>query len=311
MKTAILFSGQGAQTVGMGKDIAAEDPQFAKFFAKADDLLGFPLTNITFDGPAEELTRTAICQPALYVHGFACLDALLRRVPNLQISAAAGLSLGEFTAHAAAGSFSFEDGLTLVKKRATAMQKACDETNGTMAAIIGADESKVRDLAAATDVDVANYNCPGQIVLSGERSKITLALSLAKEFGARKAVELNVAGAFHSRLMESAYQHLKIALEQTLIIPPKFPIVCNVDARAVSEPSEIRRSLAEQVTSSVRWTESIEYLTDHLGCQRFIELGPGGILAGLVARIRKGIPILSVSNLASLDDAVRQLTNSP
>lgn len=307
MKTALLFSGQGAQSVGMGKDLAAEDQQFAAIFQQADSLLGFPLSQLAFDGPAEELTRTAVCQPALYVHGFACWDALKRRVPSLNFVAAAGLSLGEFTAHAVAGTFSFEDGLALVKRRSEAMQRACDETEGGMAAIIGAEESGVRDLAAAADVDVANYNSPGQIVISGEASKVSLAVSLAKEYGARKAVELTVAGAFHSRLMESAYVDLQSALEQTTMQPPRVPVVCNVDAVAVTDPADIRRSLADQVTGSVCWTAGIEYMIDHLGCERFIELGPGGVIAGLVGRIRKGTPVISVSNLATLDAAVAAL----
>nr|HRJ73195.1 ACP S-malonyltransferase [Terrimicrobiaceae bacterium] len=240
-------------------------------------------------------------------HGLACLAVLREKIPGLAVHAAAGLSLGEFTAHAAAGTFDFETGLRLVAKRSQAMQKACEETEGGMAAIIGGEENRIRDLAAAADVDVANLNSPGQIVLSGESSKIALAVSIAKEYGARKAVELQVAGAFHSRLMESAYQSLSAALAETALAVPGIPVVCNVDAQTVSGPDEIRRSLADQVTGSVRWTESVEYLLDHLHCTQFIELGPGGVIAGLVGRIRKGTPILSVSNAASLADTVAAL----
>lgn len=306
-KIALLFSGQGAQAVGMGKDLAAEFSIAAEMFRRADEILGFPLSQIAFEGPAEELTKTSVCQPALYVHGLACLAVLREKIPGLVIHAAAGLSLGEFTAHAAAGTFDFETGLRLVAKRSQAMQKACEETEGGMAAIIGGEENRIRDLAAAADVDVANLNSPGQIVLSGESSKIALAVSIAKEYGARKAVELQVAGAFHSRLMESAYQSLSAALAETALAVPGVPVVCNVDAQTVSEPDEIRRSLADQVTGSVRWTESVEYLLDHLHCTHFIELGPGGVIAGLVGRIRKGTPILSVSNAASLADTVAAL----
>jgi [acyl-carrier-protein] S-malonyltransferase len=307
MKIALLFAGQGAQTVGMGKDLAAASPAAAALFAQADAQLGYSLSSLAFEGPAEELTKTAVCQPALYVHGLACLAAIRERLPNFAFAATAGLSLGEFTAHAAAGTFDFATGLALVDKRARAMQAACDETQGGMAAIIGAEENDVRALAAAADVDVANLNCPGQIVVSGEASKVALAASIAKEYGARKAVELTVAGAFHSRLMESAYQSLKAALEETAITEPSVPVICNVDARPVADPQEIRRTLADQVTGSVRWTESIEHLLDHEHCDLLVELGPGGVLAGLVGRIRKGTPVVSISNVATLEAALEKL----
>jgi len=306
-KIALLFSGQGAQAVGMGKDLAAEYPTAARLFAQADEILGFPLSTIAFEGPAEELTKTSVCQPALYVHGLATLAVLQELLPNFTFHAAAGLSLGEFTAHAAAGTFDFETGLRLVAKRSQAMQEACENTEGGMAAIIGGEENRIRELASAVEVDVANLNSPGQIVLSGESSKIALSVSLAREYGARKAVELTVAGAFHSRLMETAYQKLSVALEETPILEPRVPVVCNVDAMTVSDPVTIRRSLADQVTGSVRWTESVEYLIDHVGCTEFVEVGPGGVIAGLVGRIRKGTPIVSVSNSASLQDALAAL----
>ena len=306
-KIALLFAGQGAQAVGMGKDLATEFPAVSNLFKQADEILGFPLTQTAFEGPADELTKTSICQPALYVHGLACLAALKEKLPEFAFDAAAGLSLGEFTAHAAAGTFDFKTGLELVAKRSQAMQEACEKTQGGMAAVIGGEENRIRELAAAADVDVANFNSPGQIVLSGEASKIALAVSLAKEYGARKAVELQVAGAFHSRLMESAYLKLKDVLQSTSIESPKVPVVCNVDAQAVSDPEAIRRTLADQVTGSVRWTESVEYLLDQLHCDQLIELGPGGVLAGLVGRIRKGTPVISFSNSATLAEAVKAL----
>ena len=307
-KTALLFSGQGAQTVGMGKDLAAEFSAAATLFEKADAILGYPLSRIAFEGPTEELTKTSVCQPALYVHGLACLAVLKEKFPALEFHATAGLSLGEFTAHAAAGTFDFETGLRLVDKRARAMQAACEASTGGMAAIIGGEEDRVRELAAAADVDVANINAPGQIVLSGEASKIVMAVSLAKEYSARKAVELTVAGAFHSRLMEPAYQSLSAALAETHMIEPRVPVVCNVDAIEVRDPQTIRRTLADQVTGSVCWSQSVEYLIDKLHIEQFIELGPGGVIAGLVGRIRKGTPITSVSNVASLDEAVAFLS---
>jgi len=304
MKIALLFSGQGAQAVGMGKDLAAAYPVAADLFAKADSILGYSLSQTAFEGPAEELTRTSICQPALYVHGLSALAVLKEKVPSLCFAAAAGLSLGEFTAHAAAGTFDFETGLRLVDQRSRFMQEACEATEGGMAAIIGADEQGVRNLAAAADVDVANFNSPGQIVISGEKSKIALAVGMAKEYGARKAVELTVAGAFHSRLMEPAYQRLSAVLAETPIVMPRVPVVGNVDARPAESPDAIRKSLADQVTGSVCWTASIEYMIDHLGITRFLELGPGGVIAGLVGRIRKGTEVISVSDVASLEAAL-------
>lgn len=306
-RIALLFAGQGAQSVGMGKDLVVASPAAAELFQQADAQLGYSLSAVAFEGPAEELTKTVFAQPALYVHGLACLAALRERLPDFTFHAAAGLSLGEFTAHAAAGTFDFATGLALVDKRARAMQDACDETNGGMAALIGADENSARDLAAAAEVDVANLNSPGQIVLSGEASKIAMAVGLAKDYGARKAVELTVAGAFHSRLMESAYQRLKAALDETAMVAPSVPVVCNVDAIPVSDPATIHRTLADQVTGSVRWTESIEHLIDHEKIDLFLELGPGGVLAGLVGRIRKGTPVISISNLATLEEAIAKL----
>jgi [acyl-carrier-protein] S-malonyltransferase len=215
--------------------------------------------------------------------------------------------LGEFTAHAAAGTFDFETGLRLVAQRGLFMQEACEQTSGGMAAMIGADESAVRTLASETDVDVANLNSPGQIVISGESSKVALAVSLAKEHGIRMAKTLNVAGAYHSRLMNSAFLQLGEELQKTTLATPRFPVICNVDATPVRESEEIRQSLQDQVTGTVRWTESIEYLVDEAGCELFLELGPGGVLAGLLNRIRKGTPCHSITDCASLDAAVAAL----
>jgi [acyl-carrier-protein] S-malonyltransferase len=306
-KIALLFAGQGAQLVGMGRDVAETWPDAAALFQRANEILGYQLSKIAFEGPVEELTKTSICQPALYVHGLACLAALRSELPEFTFHAAAGLSLGEFTAHAAAGTFSMEDGLRLVDARARFMQEACESSEGGMAAIIGADENQVRDLAAAADVDIANLNSPGQVVISGESSKVAMAAAMAKEFGARKAVELTVAGAFHSRLMEPAYQRLQETLAATPMQAPLVPVVCNVDAIPVQEPNSIRRALAEQVTGSVRWTESVEYLLDHLHCDLLVELGPGGVLAGLVNRIRKGTEVLTAGNAATLADLAQEL----
>jgi [acyl-carrier-protein] S-malonyltransferase len=306
-RIALLFSGQGAQVVGMGHDLSQKYPVVADLFARADAILDRPLSQIAFHGPVEELTLTKNCQPALFVHGLACLAALRQEIGDFPISAAAGLSLGEFTAHAAAGTFAFEAGLRLVEKRGIFMQQACEQTQGSMAAMIGGDEETVRSLAAETDVDVANLNCPGQVVISGETAKITLALSLAKERGIRIAKLLNVAGAYHSRLMNSAF--VRLGKELAAIEPqtPRFHVICNTDALPVSGADQVRKSLEDQVTGTVRWSDSIEYLIDRERCDLFIELGPGGVLAGLLQRTRKGTPCVSISDCASLKLALESL----
>ncbi|MGB8353055.1 MAG: ACP S-malonyltransferase [Chthoniobacteraceae bacterium] len=302
-KIALLFSGQGAQTVGMGKDLAANYPVVADLFKQADDVLGRSLSRIAWEGPVEELTNTANCQPALYVHGLACLAALRQEIGDFPIAAAAGLSLGEFTAHAAAGSFDFETGLRIVEARGKLMQEACEATSGAMAALIGGEENGVRDLAAQADVDVANLNSPGQIVISGESAKIALAVAMAKEHGIRRATVLNVAGAYHSRLMDSAYVKLGEILQATKFNTPKFPVICNVDALPVSGEQQIRDTLQKQVTGTVRWTESVEHLIDQEKIEQFIELGPGAVLAGLVGRTRKGAAVISIADVESLKAA--------
>ena len=306
-KIALLFAGQGAQTVGMGKDLAESYPNVAAVFARADEVLGYSISSIAFGGPDEELTKTSRCQPALFVHGLACLRALMDEVGELPVVAAAGLSLGEFTAHTAAGTFDFDTGLGLVAQRGTFMQEACEATSGAMAAMIGAEENTVRDLAAQTDVDVANLNSPGQVVISGDASNVSLAVSLAKEAGVRRATMLNVAGAYHSRLMKSAYEKLAAVLEQTAVGIPRFPVICNVDAEPVTEAGRIRETLREQVTGTVRWSESVEYLIDQEKVELFIELGPGRVVAGLVGRIRKDFPIISIGDVGSLKAGVEQL----
>src|SRR3954465_1988783 len=227
-KIALLFAGQGAQSVGMGQELAAHHPAAGEMFQEADRILGRSLGQLAWNGPLEELTKTSNCQPALYIHGLACLAALRELVPSLAVEAAAGLSLGEWTAHAAAMTFDFATGLKLVEQRGRLMDEACAATAGAMAALIGADENAVRQLAADTDVDVANLNASGQIVISGEAAKIELAVSLAKEHGIRRATVLNVAGAYHSRLMNSAYEQLGQPLLDAEVRRPRFPVMSNV-----------------------------------------------------------------------------------
>jgi [acyl-carrier-protein] S-malonyltransferase len=303
----LLFSGQGAQKVGMGKDWVENSATARSMAVLADKALGFPLSAIMFDGPDEELTKTSRCQPALYLHGLMALALIRERLPNLVPVAAAGLSLGEFTAHAAAGTFSFEDGLRLVARRGEFMEAACLATEGAMAALIGGEEAQVRALAAAADVDVANLNAPGQIVLSGSASGIDAAIAQAKDFGIRRAIKLNVAGAYHSRLMQSAQDKLAAELATVSFQSPALPVVCNFGASLVSDAAEIRSMLENQVTGSVRWTESIQLLIAR-GHRTFLELGPGKVVAGLVSKIDKEVTVHSVEDLTSLEAAVEALS---
>ena len=298
-KIALLFAGQGAQSVGMGRDLAGQFAVAADLFRRADEILGRNLSEIAWTGPIEELTKTSNCQPALYVHGLACLAILHELGGSFSIGGAAGLSLGEMTAHAAASTFDFANGLKLVQRRGELMDEACAATNGAMAAMIGADESAVRALAADADVDVANINAPGQIVISGERAKVEAAIGMAKEHGIRRATLLNVAGAYHSRLMESAYQKLGAVLVHVPVQPPRFPVISNVTGAEVTTPIEIRRTLQDQVTGTVRWLDCMERLVD-LGCDLFVELGPGGVLAGLLRRTLKDMDVISVSDAESV-----------
>lgn len=305
-KIALLFAGQGAQTVGMGRDLAEQFPTAADLFQKADEVLRRKLSEIAWNGPIEDLTKTSNCQPALFVHGLACLSVLRELAGNFSIGGTAGLSLGEMTAHAAAGTFDFATGLKLVQRRGELMDEACAMTNGTMAAMIGGAENDVRQLAADEDVDIANINAPGQIVISGERAKVEAAVGVAREYGIRRATLLNVAGAYHSRLMESAYEQLGAALQHVPMQPPRFPVISNVTGAEVRTPIEIRRTLQDQVTGTVRWFDCIERLAK-LDCDFFIELGPGGVLAGLLRRNRGDVGVISVADADSVRKCAQAL----
>lgn len=297
-KVALLFAGQGAQTVGMGRDLGDEFPVAAQLFQQADEILGRKLTDVMLNGPIEELTKTSNCQPTLFVHGLAGLAVLRELAGDFPIVGAAGLSLGEMTAHCAAGTFDFATGLRLVQKRGQLMDEACATTLGGMAALIGADENAVRQLAADEDVDVANINAPGQIVISGELAKVEAAVAVAKEYGIRRATMLNVAGAYHSRLMQTAYEKLGEALLEVEMQVPRFPVVSNVTGEEVKTLPDIRQTLQEQVTSTVRWVDCVERLAG-LGAELFVELGPGSVLAGLVKRTRKDVDVASVADAES------------
>jgi [acyl-carrier-protein] S-malonyltransferase len=306
-KIALLFAGQGAQAVGMGRDLAEQIPVAADLFREADALLGRRLTDIMWNGPLEELTQTANCQPALFVHALAALAALRELAGEFPIGGAAGLSLGEMTAHAAAGTFDFATGLKLVQKRGALMDEACAATRGGMAAMIGAYENEVRQLAADEDVDVANINTPTQIVISGELAKVEAAIGVAQEYGIRRATLLNVAGAYHSRLMESAYEKLGQELLNVQMELPRFPVISNVTGEAVKTLPEIRQTLQDQVTATVRWVDCMETLLEDCGCNFFIELGPGNVLAGLLQRISKGVNVITVGDAESVCKCAERL----
>ncbi len=307
-RVVLLFAGQGAQTVGMGKDFYESDEASRELMDQENDALGFSLTKVMFDGPSAELTRTSFCQPALYVHGLVCLQKLSAAVPDLEVAAYAGLSLGEFTAHAAAGTYDFATGLDIVAKRGSFMEESTNETQGSMAAMIGGEEEDVRKLAEACDIDVANLNAPGQIVLSGTKEGIDKSLELASEYGVRIPTKLDVAGAYHSRLMKGAQDKLAGVLEQSSFSIPKTPVICNVDARAVSSEADIRETLTRQVSGSVRWGESIKGLINQ-GETLFVELGPGRVLAGLMRRIDRKAKALSFADSDSFEKVLEELSD--
>src|SRR6266567_2318168 len=298
-KIALLFAGQGTQCVGMGHDLAEQFPVAADLFRHADEIHGRNLSEVAWNGPIEELTKTSNCQPALYAHGLACLAVLREVAGDFPIEGAAGLSLGEMTAHAAAGTFDFATGLKLVQKRGEFMDEACATTQGGMAAMIGGFENDVRRLAADEDVDIANINAPNQIVVSGELANVETSVGVAKEYGIGRALMLNVAGAYHSRLMESAYVKLEKVLADVPMQAPRFPVISNVTGEEVKTPEEIRETLRDQVTGTVRWTDCMQRLV-HLGCDFFIELGPGNVLAGLVKRTNRDINVMSVGDAESV-----------
>lgn len=306
-KTALLFAGQGAQVVGMGNDFAATFPPAQAWFNRANAALGYDLASICFHGPEAELTKTENAQPGIFLVSWIAFELLNERVPALKFGAAAGLSLGEFTALTAAGAMSFEDGLRVVRQRGRFMQEACDVTRGGMAAIIGLDEAPTREVCAEAGVVLANLNCPGQLVISGEADRIAKAIELAKVKGAKRAIPLPVAGAYHSPLMASAQLKLQTELAKARISAPTVPVISNVTAQPHGTPDETSARLIEQVTSSVLWEASMRYLLAQ-GFTRFIELGPGAALSGFMKRIDRSAQTLNVADVASLEATVKALS---
>jgi len=305
-QTALLFAGQGSQTVGMGRDLCEKFAVCRQLFDNANTILGRDLAQICFTGPDAVLTQTDNAQPGIFLTSLACLAALQSQIPDLKFTATAGLSLGEFTALTAAGAMTFEDGLKLVQARGRFMQEACDSTQGGMASIINLDDAVLVEVCREADVDIANLNCPGQTVISGAKDKIAKAVELAKVRGAKRAIPLPVAGAYHSRVMAGAQQKVANELASLTMSNPRVPVVANVSARPGGSISEIKDFLTRQVTGTVRWTESMQWLVAQ-GFTRFIELGPGNVLAGLMKRINKDVEVISVNDCATLDAAVIKL----
>ncbi len=295
VKIAYLFAGQGAQAVGMGKDLVAAFPKAKELYDRATAILGFDLAKVCFEGPAEELNRTDRCQPALLVHGLACLEvARAKGLPDGE--AAAGLSLGEYTAHVYAGSLTFEDGVRLLQKRGRAMQEACDQTPSGMVSILGLERAKVAEaLQGQGDVGIANLNGPGQIVISGENGALEKAVAKCKELGAKRAIPLKVAGAYHSVVMKPAQEKMQKELAAVKIARPRIPVYANVSAKPLTDPEEIRAALATQICSPVLWEDTIRAIA----APKYVELGPGRVLAGLVRKIDERAEVVSIEGAAS------------
>lgn len=288
---AYVFPGQGAQFTGMGKDLYDNSPLAKEMFEKANEILGFRITDIMFEGSADELKQTKVTQPAIFLHSV-ILAATLG--DNFKPDMVAGHSLGEFSALVANKVLSFEDGLKLVFQRAMAMQKACEIAPSTMAAVLGLEDHVVEEVCASVDgvVVAANYNCPGQLVISGEVSAVERACELLKEKGAKRALILPVGGAFHSPMMEPAREELAQAIENTVFSNPICPVYQNVTASAVSDPNEIKKNLIIQLTAPVKWTQSVQQMIAD-GATEFIEVGPGNVLQGLVKKINKDVQTAS------------------
>jgi len=281
---AYVFPGQGAQFTGMGKDLYENSSKAKTLFDSANQILGFDITKIMFEGTADELKETKVTQPAVFIHSV--VSALIN--DDFKPDMVAGHSLGEFSALVANRSLTFEDGLRLVSQRAQAMQKACELNSSTMAAILGLDDEKVEEICAGIDdvVVAANYNCPGQLVISGSNAGIELACEKMKEAGAKRALPLPVGGAFHSPLMEPAREQLAAAIEATTFSEPICPVYQNVDAKAHSSVEEIKANLIAQLTAPVRWTQSVQQMVAD-GATEFVECGPGKVLQGLVKKIHR------------------------
>ena len=299
MKAFFVFSGQGAQTVGMGKDLAEAFPEAKALFDEADAVLGYEQSSIIFNGPAEKLTESRYCQPAIYTMSCAALAAFKTRYPDVTPVGCAGLSLGEYGALYAGGAFTFAEGLRLLAQRAELMDKACRATSGGMASVLGGDAEIIKEVCAACEIDVANFNSPGQIVISGEKVKLAKAVEELKARGMRKIIVLNVAGAFHSRLIKPAGEALEKVLEESPVAMPRIPVYHNFTAAPAADVAQLRANLAAQVAGSVRWEECVRNMVA-AGGDTMIEFGPGNVLTGLLRRTLPEVRGLNVNSAETL-----------
>jgi len=301
MALALLFAGQGAQRVGMGRSLRSSSPAARALYAEADGILGWELSRISEEGPEAELTETRVCQPALYVHGLATLAALREagRLPADEPTAVLGLSLGELTACAAAGVFDFATGLRIVAERGRLMQEACAASAGAMAAVIGEERERVAELCRDCGIEAANFNAPGQIIISGERERVAAAVEAGRARGMKRVLPLNVAGAYHSRLMEPAREAFARFLEARTFSAPRCSLYSNTTGQAISDPAAIKSALIRQIVSPVLWEDCVRAAVAD-GATDLWELGPGGVLAGLARRTDKTWAVRSFAEFADL-----------
>ena len=300
---ALIFPGQGAQYIGMGRDLYTAYPQSKEVFDKADKVLGFPISRLCFEGPQDLLTKTQNCQPAIFTASIAALEAFKSRITNHEprnTKYTAGLSLGEYSAYAASGVLSFEDALRLVKKRAELMEAATKKYPGKMSAVLGLGREEVQEICLSSGAEIANFNCPDQVVITGRVEAIEKAKQLAREKGAKRVIDLEVSGAFHSSLMKEAAEELNQQLKDYNIQDAEIPVISNVTARAQEKSLEIRENMVRQVFSPVLWEDSIRYIAAQR-VKTFYEIGPGNILKGLIRKINPDLTVINIGKKEDLD----------